>query len=212
MATNSRAVRSVGVCLLVATSLLTAAKGVAQTEKQAPGPAKTAADEEVAARDFVRRHHPELDALLDKLKLMNPVEYEKVVGDLYRTSETLRAMQGKEPARYELALNAWKAKSRVERLGAEVVRKRSAESEGALREALAALVDAEIAQKKFERDALETRLRRLNEQIGKQEAERESQIETRLKRITKGRPATKTPKSEKANAAGKDSPKRNETP
>lgn len=172
---------------------------------------KFTANREAAAREFVRRNHPELDPLLDKLRAMNAAEYEKVIRELSRTIEALAALQARDPARHELALEAWKAKSRVERLAAQHSRSRSNESESALRQALENQLDVELTQRQFERDALTARLKKMNEQIGRLEDDRSGQIEMRLRRLTKGRTVAKA-KTTESSGPGKDSPKRNANP
>ncbi len=71
-------------------------------------------EREAAALDFVKSHHPELVALLDQLKAKDRRQYDVVVRDLFRTSERLATMHANDLSRYEIALRAWKLKSRIQ--------------------------------------------------------------------------------------------------
>ncbi len=75
-------------------------------------------EREAAALDFVKSHHPELIALLDQLKAKDRRQYDVVVRDLFRTNERLATMQANDLPRYEIALQAWKLKSRIQVLAA----------------------------------------------------------------------------------------------
>lgn len=152
-------------------------------------------EREAAARAFIGRHHPELKALLDRLKPMNPTEYEKVVAELFQISENLATLQARDPRRYELDLEAWKARSRVELLAAQLNYNPSPEAESALRQALGTQLDRELAQRRFDREAAEARLKKLNDQIHRLEDGRASLLDARFhnlkKRGSAARPAAK---------------------
>ena len=94
------------------------------------------AEREAAALVFVERHHPELGSLLERLKPMNEAEYEKAIVELFSLSETLADLSQRDPKRHELAVEAWKARSRVQLLTAQMAGEpaRRAERERALLE------------------------------------------------------------------------------
>ena len=118
------------MCFALILTLMSMAVGPADGDGSTAGAlAKKAAmpefttEREAAARAFVGLHHPELNALLDRLKPMNPVEYEKAIGELFKVSEDMAALKARDPNRYPLVLESWKAKSRVEVLAAQQDRK-----------------------------------------------------------------------------------------
>ncbi len=159
-----------------------AADGESDSKKALPD---FTAEREAAARAFVRLHHRELNALLDRLRPMNPVEYEKAIAEIFKVSEDLAALKKRDPRRHPLALESWKAKSRVELLAAQQARKPSPEMESSLRQAIEAQVQCELALKKYERDQVETRLQRLDAQLAKLESDREKVVQTRLNALLK---------------------------
>jgi hypothetical protein len=148
-------------------------------------------EREAAARAFVSRHHPELDALLDRLQPMNPTAYEKAIAELFQVSENLATLQARDPRRYELSLESWKIKSRVQLLTAQLSRNPSPEVESALRQTLEAQLDLELTQRKLEREAAEARLKRLDDQIARLERERATLIDTRFQNLRKKGPAAR---------------------
>jgi hypothetical protein len=178
----------------------TAAKKPANPERP-PAP-----DPETAALEFVRENHPELAELLRQLKPMNPVEYERAVRELAQVSRNLAAIKARNPRGYELGLNVWKARSRVELLTAKLASASgpSPELESQLRRAVEDQLDIEIRQQKFERDQVEERLKKLEENIDRLESRRDSIIESRYRAfVNKGQRARQQKRPPNANAAAK---------
>src|ERR1700719_964914 len=75
-------------------------------------------EREAAAITFVRQHHAELVDLLNQLKESKPAEYQAAIRELFQTSERLAPLSEQAPPRYELELEAWKVKSRIQLLAA----------------------------------------------------------------------------------------------
>ncbi|MBX6311988.1 MAG: hypothetical protein IRY99_03565 [Isosphaeraceae bacterium] len=142
-------------------------------------------EREAAALTFIRRHHPELATLLEQLRPMNQEEYEQAIGELFQVSESLAALKTRDPRRYELALEAWKAKSRVELLAAQLANTPSPALESRLRAALEAQIQIELRQQRYDREQLEARLKKLNESIERLERDRGRLVESRLNNIVK---------------------------
>jgi hypothetical protein len=142
---------------------------------------------EAAALAFVRENHPELAALLAQLKPMKPEEYRRAVRELAQVSRSLAETKTSNPKRYELALDSWKAKSRVELLAARLASASgpSPELESQLRQAVEAQIDAEVRTLRFDKAAIEERLRRLNETLDRLETRRDSVVETRVQNLLK---------------------------
>ena len=142
-------------------------------------------EREAAARVFVQRRHPELDSLLDHLKTRNRPEYEKAVVELFQVSEDLATLHQQDPERHELALNAWKAKSRVEVLTAQLARGPTPELESQLRRAIESQIRADIQKHRFERDQAKARLRRAEETLERLERERGALVDSRYEALLK---------------------------
>jgi hypothetical protein len=167
-------------------------------------------EREAAALTFVAQHHPELAALLHRLKPMNPAAYEQAIGELFRISETLADLRQRDARRYELGLEAWKAKSRVELLTAELASGPSPELEDRLRAALADQIDVQVRQQRLDLEQAEARVRKVRENLDRLETGREDLVESRYQGLVKngqrarrkdrGQPAPARP----ARAQGKD--------
>lgn len=141
-------------------------------------------EREAAALSFVNRHHPELGAILAKLKERNASAYRDAIVDLFRTCEALADQRQRDPKRQELALEAWKAKSRVEVLTAQLADPagRSSLTED-LRQALNHQIQVDIRKHQFELDALRARERKLQDQIQRLERDQTQIVEAKVKKL-----------------------------
>jgi hypothetical protein len=183
----------------------TKSQPVAKKPANAEGPPTPEA--EAAALAFVRENHPELGELLQVLKPMRPAEYERAVRELATVSRNLAALKARNPQSYELGLNAWKARSRVELLTAKLASASgpSPDLESQLRRAVENQLDSEIRQQKFERDQVEARLKKIDENLDRLESRRDSIIESRYQAfVKKGQRAR--PQKESATASKKAKP------
>lgn len=143
------------------------------------------AERESIARGFVAANHPELARLLERLKVMNPDEYQKAIAELAEVSRSLDAMKARDPRRFELSLDIWKAKSRVDLLTARFLTQgeRDPTLRRRLRQALAAQVEAESRRLAHDRDQAAARLARLTESLERLETDRDAIVTQRLERI-----------------------------
>lgn len=133
-----------------------------------PGAVPIEADE-ARALSFVDRNHPELGKVLASLKPRNPSEYRKAIGELAATERSLAEIGAKNPARRDLALDAWKARSDVELLAARLGKSPSAEREGQLRAAIERRVDVDIRRHRFEVEQAEAAVKRAREHLDRTE-------------------------------------------
>jgi hypothetical protein len=155
-------------------------------------------DREEEALAFVREHHPELATLLAPLKAMKPKEYERAIAELSRVSRTLGGLNAREPRRYEVGLEAWKAKSKADLVAAKWVNSPTPELESQLREALDNELAARLRQQELEQEIVRSRLKKIDESIDRLKNKRDTVIESRLRALRK-----------KADAQRKTPPKRN---
>ena len=144
-------------------------------------------EREAAALAFVQQHQPELARLLDYLRKNQPRQYQRAVRELSRTVERLAQVRDRDPRRYELELQAWKTRSRVDLLAA----KWQVKPDDELRERLrAAIVDQMTVQKELltrERERLTQRLQNLDAQLQTLESGEQAEIERRMHSLTEGR-------------------------
>ena len=198
---NRRTSSFVMLVPMVLTSSLVWA-GDEQTPPDAPAPAKSAATksagpgsskgatavevseaEEAQALGFVREHYPELADVVVALKPMNQAEYAKAVKELSAVSRSMGEMKLRNTRRYELMLDAWKAKTRVELLAARNAGAPSDERLAELRKAIEARLDVEIRRQKFELEQAEAQMKRSREMIDRLEANRDTIIENRYRAL-----------------------------
>ena len=91
---------------------------------------------------------------------MDPKEYRAAIVELSQVARTLADLKARNPKRYEVALDAWKAKSRVELIAARLAGSPSEELQSQLRLAIEAKVDAEIRRHRFELEQAEAAARK----------------------------------------------------
>ena len=145
-----------------------------------PSPPELDPDREADALAFVREHHPELATVVQALKPMNPAEYRKAIAELSQVSRTLAEVKARNPRRYEVHLEHWKAKSRVELLAAQLAGSPSEELRSQLRLAIEARVDAEIARRRFDLEQAEAAARKAREALDLLENHRDTVVENRF--------------------------------
>ena len=152
---------------------------------------------ETQALSLVRDHLPALTPVLDRLKAGNPTEYRKAIGELAAEARNLANIRSRNPARADLALDAWKARTQVELVAAQLASDPSAEREADLRSAIQARFDVDIRRHRFEveqneaavvkaREHLartEVNLGRAREALTRIEQNREAKIENRFKAL-----------------------------
>ena len=176
-------------------------KNLASSDKSKPAekrtpkePPKLTPAREAAAIAFVRRNHPELEELLIYLKENRDADYRRAVSELYRTSERLALYHDRgDTERYELELKHWQAQSRLQLIIARLKMADSQELQAEFKRTLGEKMDLRAAILQRDRDKLAERLKRLDDQIEKLTADRESEIDRQVHLLT--RPA----KTKKAN-------------
>ena len=165
-------------------------------------------DGEAETLAFVRLHHPELASVLEPLKTMDLAEYAKAIRELSQVARNLADLKVRNPKRYEVMLDAWKAKSRVELLAARLANAPSEELTSELRQAIAVKVEVEIRRNRFDLEQAEAVVKKARENIDRLENNREAVIEARLRALKPKKPA----KNAKPPVEGKPAPKAGKTP
>jgi hypothetical protein len=140
-------------------------------------------EREAAAVTFVTLHHPDLAELLKHLKQSNPREYQRALRELFRQSENLAMTHEKDPRRYELDLEAWKLRSRIQLLAARLSMNYSKGLEDELRAALGEQVDLRLRQQELTRERLTNKLQEVDTEIARINSDREGRVKTELNRI-----------------------------
>lgn len=159
-------------------------------------------EREAAVMTFVKLNHEELAGLLTHLKENQPKEYERAVKELHRTTERLAQIKERDSVHYGLEVDLWTAQSRVQLLTAKLKMGSSAPAKDELRDALADQLDARLAVLRHQRQRAADRLNRMDGEIAKLEADRQTMLERQLDTLTASavtkpakRGAKKSPKS-----------------
>ena len=151
-------------------------------------PSVFSAEAEEQAMTLVRQHLPELAQVLEPLKTTNPPEYRKAITELAAESKNLANLRAKNPARADLALEAWKARTRVELIAAQLANAPSPERESLLRGAIETRIDVDIRRHKFEAEQTEAAVVKAREHLARTEANRDRARES-LKQVEANRDA-----------------------
>ncbi|MHC5537376.1 hypothetical protein ACYOEI_03970 [Singulisphaera rosea] len=167
-------------------------------------------DRETAALEFVREHHPELATLLEQLKPMKPEEYRKAIADLSQVSTSLAILKQRDPRRYEIGLEIWKAKSEVELLTAKWASTPSLELEDLLRKTLRRQVELEIRQQEFEQEQLRTRLNKVEDTLQRLRTDQDERIDSRFQALRKKAERARRPDGGKPSPAKRSTAKKGE--
>lgn len=137
-------------------------------------------EREAAALAFVNAHHPELRHVLDQLKAMEHREYESAIRQLFQTSEQLAKVKDTDERRYDIEVEEWKAKSRIQLLLARAGVTEDPGIEAQLKDLLTRQSDLKIAKLDLERVRAAERVTKLDYQITKARNERLPEVEKQL--------------------------------
>ena len=166
------------------------------------------AEREAAALTFVRQYHPELARLLRVLKTKEKEEYHRAIRDLFRTSERLAVYREKFPERYNLELEAWQNRSRIQLLATRLqLAPDDTKLAEQLKSALIEQIDIRVEILQQDREHQVERLKRLDEQIERLRKQREIDAERQLATLLRSVQKKPTPK-QGPRQADKAGPKR----
>lgn len=153
-------------------------KGVGKNQEMTP-------EREQAALAFLEEHHPKLAKLIVPLKTSNFKEYQKAIKELSRTTERLTGIRTKDPARYELELDAWKIQSHVRLLAARMTMEDDPEIESELRAMLKKKAENQLKLLQNEREFLQSRLKQVETQIERQTKSQDELVQQEYDRLLK---------------------------
>lgn len=140
-------------------------------------------EREAAALSFVAQHHPELDVLLAHLKSADSAEYARAIRDISRAREKLEQSRTRDESRYEIELQQWSNQSRIDLLAARIKMAPTDEHRAQLRTLLEERVELKASLLRLERDRLEERLLKTEQQLKTLAASRDSQVDNQLRAI-----------------------------
>lgn len=200
------------LCVSALTTNLSADEPETSVSRSAPTPWSLTPEREAAALTFVRRHHPELEQLLDQLRSMDEREFTKAVRELFRVSERLAGVRERNAELYQLQLTLWKASSRVQLLAAQVrISPEDMRLRQQLRVGLQLKLKAQREVLEFELARAQERAERLEEQLSRMEANQDQIIQREVRALLPDRAAPRStgprrPGNRRVNAEDADSP------
>jgi len=145
--------------------------------------AALSAEREAAALAFAREHHPELAALIAKLRTDNRTQFDRALRELAQDRERLVRLKQQSSPQYELGLAAWKLDSRAHLLAARMTMSQDPALEAELKKILRERVDLRLKQLQLERGRLQDRLAQVKTSIQTIEADKEAAADKDLQRI-----------------------------
>ncbi|MEZ6066940.1 MAG: hypothetical protein R3B90_14840 [Planctomycetaceae bacterium] len=151
-------------------------------------------EREAAALKFAELHHEELVDLLGRLRMMNPVEYQNAIRDLYQSSERLARMKERSVDRYELELSIWKIDSRSHLLVARLAAEENATLRDELRSLLSRKRELRAGIIELERARIVTRLDRLDRDLAELRTNDEAAVDLDMQRLLKAARGRTKPK------------------
>jgi hypothetical protein len=139
-------------------------------------------EREAAALHFVKKHMPELQALLAELKKTNLQLYQQEVSEIFQVSEMLAEMQD-EPRRHELELKIWKGENRAHLLVGKL--RAAPDEEGKklqdqLRDVARELVELDIQVLELQADQLDRELGEVKDELARARDHADQNVKTRF--------------------------------
>ena len=142
-------------------------------------------EREAAADTFARLHHPELADLLSRLRASRHGAYDNAVRQLFRDSERLAKLKGRDPQRYELELETWKIGSRIQLATARLAMEDTPELRAELTTLLRSKLEIRTQLVQLDRDKTAARLERLDTDLSELRRDPEGQVAQDLERLLK---------------------------
>jgi hypothetical protein len=173
--------------------------GPARPGAARPTPTALSAEREAEALAFAREHHPELAALIEKLRKDNRRQFDRAIRELAQDRDRLVRLQKQLPPQYDLALAAWKLDSRAHLLAARMTMSQDPALEAELKQVLRDRVDVRLKQLQFERGRLQDRLTVVNKTIDKIQADKTAVADGELQRIKRSIAKSRRPAPRKPN-------------
>ncbi|MGI8981885.1 MAG: hypothetical protein ACR2FY_21855 [Pirellulaceae bacterium] len=178
-----------GLLLVGAVRAQEKAENAAVQEKQASVKNKNdlsiSAEREAAVMTFVQQNHAELKELLNHLRDNRRKDYERAIRELSRDAERIGQLKARDGKQYELEIQAWTIKSRIQLLTAHLAMGDKEEIRSQLKALLNEQIDIRTALTKHERARVTERLAKMDQEINRLENDRQKIVENQLQVLTK---------------------------
>ncbi len=140
---------------------------------------------EAAALVFAEEHHPELAALLRRLKKQNRRHYDRAVKTLFLAEERLAKLKSRDSQRYALSVRSWEIESRIRLLAVRASLSDDPALETALQKLVRERVDVRLKLLRIEQVLAQQRLNRVDQSIQQIVSDRAAADQKELARLKK---------------------------
>lgn len=126
-------------------------------------------EREAAALFFVKKHVPEILALLEELKKSNPSRYQLEIREIFQVTEMLADLQD-DARRHDLELRIWKAETKAQALIAKLSTPKEDERkkiEAGLHELAREMVELDIQVLELKAEQLDKELGEVKDELSK---------------------------------------------
>jgi hypothetical protein len=144
-------------------------------------------ERETASLSFVKEQHPQLIAVLERLKKINPEEYQWAIREIASDCDQLSNVKNRDANEYAVQLEAWRLRSKVGLAAADLNSKRTDEKEQKLKDLLRLQLLNQIKQQELERERIATRLAAMDKRLAELKQASEQTIDTRYQRLVKSK-------------------------
>lgn len=138
-----------------------------------------------AAETFARLNHPDLAELLKRLKAARQGDYDNAIRALFRESERLAKLKGRDAERYALELEVWKISSRIQLAAARLAMEDSPELRSELLALVRAKIDARTALVQLDKARLAARISKLDADLAELQHDPTASAEQELDKLLK---------------------------
>ena len=142
-------------------------------------------EQESESMDFVQSHHPELVALLQRLKSVKRDEYETAIRDIVKVRKRLETLEKRDSKLHGVELDAWKLQSKIDLLLARAVAQDKEFDSSALRTLVQKRVENQKERLELELANLLERQKQIKESLGRLDGHEEERISQQLSALMK---------------------------
>jgi hypothetical protein len=135
--------------------------------------------------EFVQSHHPELVALLQRLKSMKRDEYETAIRDIVKVRKRLETLEKRDSKLHGVELDAWKLQSKIDLLLARAVAQDKEFDSSALRTLVQKRIENQKEHLELELSTLVERQKQIKESLARLEGNEEERISQQLSALMK---------------------------
>ena len=142
-------------------------------------------EQESESMEFVQSHHPELVALLQRLKSMKRDEYETAIRDIVKVRKRLETLEKRDSKLHGVELDAWKLQSKIDLLLARAVAQDKEFDSSSLRTLVQKRIENQKERLELELANLVERQKQIKESLARLEGNEEERISQQLSALMK---------------------------